>query len=379
MNKKKPKIGLITYHSAYNFGSALQTYGTIKTIIDLGFEIETIDYRTPSQTLWYQSDFSRKKGIRSMIDNFGFEFIKSKRKVRARKFENFISTFLNPTKERYTDYKSLKEAELNYDVLISGSDQIWNIGCGEFKYESKEAILPYFLRFGSPQNRIAYASSFGGQTLRNIRKYRDLLCNYDALSTREPIIRNYIQEATGRNVELVCDPTWLLDKYAWQDLPGIYNPNSSKKYIFVYALYWDIRAFCHWLPKIKDLARRNDMDVFCISPLNYHRDKDINMIQDAGPLDFLSYISHASLVITNTFHGTIFSMNFEKPFYSCCVQPGSRQGQMLAMCGLEDRIINNPSELLDDNDFSCDFTKSSAVINNLRSKSISFLKNSIES
>ncbi len=379
MNQKKPKIGLITYHSAYNFGSALQTYGTIKTIRDLGFEVETIDYRTPSQTLWYQSDFSRKKGIRSMIDNFGFEFIKSKRKVRARKYENFISSFLNPTEERYTDYKSLKEADLHYDILISGSDQVWNIGCGEFKYEPNDAILPYFLQFGSPKNRIAYASSFGGQTLRNIRKYKNLLSTYDALSTREPIIKDYIKEATGRDVELVCDPTWLLDKHTWMDIPGIYNPTSSRKYIFVYALYWNFRALNRWLPVIKELARINNMNVFCISPLNYHRDKDINMIQDAGPLDFLSYISHASLVITNTFHGTIFSMNFERPFYSCCVQPGSRQGQMLAMCCLEDRIINNPSELLEDKDFNCDFTKSTVVINNLRSKSISFLKNSIES
>lgn len=375
-NKDKP-IGLITYHAAYNFGSVLQTYGTIKTINDLGYDVETIDYRTPSQTFWYQTDFSRKKGLRSMIDNFGFQFIKAARRKRARKYEDFITRFLKPTAKQYTGYKQLYDANLDYDVLVSGSDQVWNIGCGEFQYEPHDAILPYFLQFGNPKRRVAYASSFGGQTLRNVRKYKDLLCQYDALSTREPIIRDYIEKATGRDVELVCDPTWLLDRDEWLSLQGTYRPATKRPYIFVYALYWSFRALNRWLPKVKELAQRHGMDIYCVSPLNYHSDKEITMIQDAGPLDILSYLANAALVITNTFHGTIFSMNFEVPFYSCCVQPGSRQGQMLAMCGLEDRIINTPSELLEDNGFGCDFTESTNAIQKLRIDSINYLRTNL--
>lgn len=377
MSNDKPKIGLITYHAAYNFGSVLQTYGTIKTINDLGYDVETIDYRTPSQTFWYQIDFSRKKGLRSMIDNFGFQFIKAARRKRARKYEDFITRFLKPTAKQYTGYKQLYDANLDYDVLVSGSDQVWNIGCGEFQYEPHDAILPYFLQFGNPKRRVAYASSFGGQTLRNVRKYKDLLCQYDALSTREPIIRDYIEKATGRDVELVCDPTWLLDRDEWLSLQGTYRPATKRPYIFVYALYWSFRALNRWLPKVKELAQRHGMDIYCVSPLNYHSDKEITMIQDAGPLDILSYLANAALVITNTFHGTIFSMNFEVPFYSCCVQSGSRQGQMLAMCGLEDRIINTPSELLEDNGFGCDFTESTNAIQKLRIGSINYLRTNL--
>ena len=376
-NKDKP-IGLITYHAAYNFGSVMQTYGTVRTIEKLGLSVETIDYRTPSQTFWYQTDFSRKKGLRSMIDNFGFQFIRTARKERAKKYEDFIVRFLKPTDKRYTNYKQLSDANLAYDVLVSGSDQVWNIGCGEFQYEPDDAILPYFLQFGTPRKRVAYASSFGGQTLRNVRKYKDLLCQYDALSTREPIIRNYIEKATGRNVELVCDPTWLLDKDEWLSLQGISTPETKRPYIFVYALYWNFRALNRWLPKIKELAERNDLDVYCVSPLNYHSDKEITMLQNAGPLDILTYLTNAALVITNTFHGTIFSMNFEVPFYSCCVQPGSRQGQMLTMCGLEDRIVNSPSELLEDNDFRCDFAESTDIIKKLRNNSINYLRTNLD-
>ena len=370
-------VGLITYHAAYNFGSVLQAYGTIRTIEKLGFQVETIDYRTPSQTFWYQTDFSHKKGLRSMIDNWGFQFIRSARKERARKFEEFIAKFLNPTSQRYTCYDQIRDAKFHYDILVSGSDQVWNFGCGEFKYEPQEAILPYFLDFGKPQKRVAYASSFGNQTLRNIRKYKNRLCSYDSLSTREPIIRDYMETVTERDVELVCDPTWLLDKDEWLSMPGIYRPEVERPYIFVYALYWNFRSLNRWLPEIKQLANKLGMDVYCISPLNYCNDKEINMLQDAGPLDFLSYIGNASLVITNTFHGTIFSMNFERPFFSCCVQPGSRQGQMLALCGLEDRIINSPSELLEDDDYELDFKNSSNEIRDLRAKSINYLNKAL--
>ena len=375
--KKKDKIGLITYHAAYNFGSILQTYGTISTLEKLGWDVETIDYRTPSQTFWYQKDFSLKKGIRSMIDNIGFEFIKSARKIRAKKYEQFISEFLRPSDRRFSSYKELCNAKMDYDILISGSDQVWNINCGEFKYEKPDAILPYFLNFGNPHKRIAYASSFGPQTLRNIRKFKDQLTRYDFLSTREPFTREYIERVTNKDVKLVCDPTWLIDKSQWLSLPGVYAPQTRRPYIFVYILYWDFRAMRRWLPKIKELADQKGLDVYCISPLNYCKYKGINMIQDAGPLDILSYLANADFVITNTFHGTIFSMNLEKPFYSCDVQPGSRQGQMLSICELEDRIINNPYELIENLDLQCDFEHSTKKIIKFREESINYLKNAL--
>lgn len=377
-NNENKTVGLITYHAAYNFGSVLQTYGTIRAIEELGYKVETIDYRTWSQDFWYKTDFSVKKGIRSMIENWGFNFIKKSRKIRAEKFERFISDFLNTTSKKLVSYLDIKKQNFSYPILVSGSDQIWNIGCGEFKYEPHEAILPYFLQFGNPKKRIAYASSFGGQSLRNIRNYKDLLCSYDYLSTREPIIRDYMEKVCKRKVNLVCDPTWLLDKKEWLSIPGIYKPNVNRPYVFVYALYWDFRALKRWLSAIKELASKNMFDVHCISPLNYHKDNESHMLQDAGPLDFLSYLANASIVVTNTFHGTIFSMNFEVPFYSCCVQPCSRQGQMLEMCGLEDRIINSPEELRKATDITVDFSKSTETISSLRSSSKIYLTRALE-
>lgn len=373
----KAKVGLITYHAAYNFGSVLQAYGTVRTIESLGYDVETLDYQTPSQQFWYHTDFSTKKGIRTMLETIGFKFIKKDRQKRAEKYEQFISSYLRPTTEKYTRYEDFSVIGNKYDILVSGSDQVWNIGCGEFRNEPGNAILPYFLQFGNPQKRVAYASSFGGQTIRGIRRYAEQLKSYDSLSTREPIIKRYMESVTGREVELVCDPTWLLDKKEWMKLPEIFTPKTDRPYIFVYALYWPSRILKRWLNAVKQIARKNNWDVYCISPLNYHKDSEVHMLQDAGPIDFLSYLANAQLVVTNTFHGTIFSVNFERPFYSCSTNAGSRQAQMLELCNLEDRIINSPSELADATDFDVDFTNASHIINTFRENSKKYLETSL--
>lgn len=372
------KVGLITYHSAYNFGSALQTYATVKSLENLGYEVETIDYRTPSQTEWYNVDFSPKKGLRHIKNNYKYLFIKKERATRRAKYEEFIAKFLRPSAERFISYDEIKSAEFDYDYLISGSDQIWNFKCGEFRHESHDAILPYFLQFGQPKKRIAFSSSFGNQSLRQIRKYKELLMNYDALSTREPIGKRWICRAIDKDdVKLVCDPTWLLDKKQWMSIEGVYKPSIKKNYILVYLLEWHPSTIDHWMAFIKKLAARNDMDVVVITPLNYYENKNVMVLQDAGPLDFLSYMGNASLVITSTFHGTMFPVNFEIPFYCCKAQPASRQGQILELCGLEDRIIHTPDELLEDEDFCCDFSKSSIFVSELRSESLLFLKEAL--
>lgn len=371
-------IGLITYHSAYNFGSVLQTYATVKTIENLGYQVETIDYRTPSQTFWYQTDYNLKKTKKELLLNIGFNFIKKSRNIRKEKFEEFIKKFLNPSKDQYHSYQELLKVEFQYETLISGSDQIWNFNCREFEREPYESILPYFLQFGSPKKRIAYASSIGVNTLRYVKKHKDLFNSYDFISTREPIGKRYIEQVVEKDVELVCDPTWLLDKKQWSELPGLYKPVIDRPYILIYSLSWHLLNSKKWFDAICELAKKKDMDIFCISPLMYLRDKRIKFLNDAGPVDFLSFVLNASLIITNTFHGTIIPINLEVPVYSCNVLPGSRQGQILELCDLEDRIIQTPQELLEETDYSCVFSKSTKLISEFRKSSIEYLYNSIQ-
>lgn len=374
MNHTKPKIGLITYHSAYNFGSVLQAYATQHTLEALGYEVDMIDYRTPSQTLWYTSDITTKKGLRSLIEAPFFLRVHGKRRRRAEKFEAFMSSMMNLTPQRLTRYEDF--ASISYPILVSGSDQVWNYACGEFRFEPWDAIRPYFLDFGNPLKRVAYASSFGTPTEEYVKKCAPYLRHYDSLSTREPIGKRFLENNVNKPVTLVADPTWLLDKAKWSTL--LKDEKPRKPYVLIYSLALNWRHAGPWLEAVKSLAAQKGLDIYCISPLHPLIHSGIRMVDDAGPLDFLSLLKGAELVVTNTFHGTIFSMNFEVPFISCSVKPDSRQIQMLEMCGLTDRIANSPEELAAfTGAYELDFTESAKTISEFRNRSVKYLEDAL--
>lgn len=371
------KVGLITFHSAFNFGGILQSYALFKIISDFGCDIETVDYRTRSQDIVFRKDFHLKKNIMEMLKNCGFLFIRKDRTRRKEKFERFIKTYLNPSKTLLKNYDDFVKNEFDYDILVSGSDIIWNSGARSFRYEPNDSIFPYFLKFGNPLKRISYASSFGNKNQKKIMDKKELLQNYDFLSTREYPVKVLIEEILNRKVEWVCDPTWLLNKNEWLTLPGIYIPNSRKPYILVYALYWDRKKLKQWLKPVKELAAKG-MDIVLFSPMNFYSDKEINVIQDAGPIDFLSYLSKAELVVTTTFHGMIFAMNFEIPFFSWNIKEKSRQYSILKYCGLENRIINKPENILEFENYHCDFSYSTKQIEKLRESSMDYLMRALD-
>lgn len=382
IENNKPKIGLITYHSAYNFGCMLQTYGTIKTLENLGYNVNTINYRPKIQTNFYQKDIFLLKVFRAKLNNFSILFLGKKRAERRKKFEDFMNTFLRPTKKVFFRHSDLQKHDFNYEILLCGSDQIWNKeGCLEFS-QFEDTILGYYLDFGKPKKKIAYGPSYGSCSYRTIKQYSNYLLKFDSISAREPYGKKYMEKITGKDVELVCDPTWLLNKEDWSQLPGIYDPkekNNNRNFIFIYALTPNGKEVKKWLSVIKNLANISDLDIYLVAPYCYISDKHINVLHDTGPIDFLSYMLNAKFVFTNTFHGTIFSMNFEKPFFTFGASIGSRQEQILNMFGLDDRILKTPKDLNNAKDiFHINYKKPLEKMNEFRKSSIEFLKNALE-
>lgn len=376
MNKiDRPQVGIITYHAGYNFGSVLQAYATQQTLEKLGYASEIIDYRTPSQTQWYNSNVITDSLV-SLIKTIGLSGVRKERAVRRAKYEEFISRNLRLTEKRYTAFEQIREEQWDYPILLSGSDQIWNLSCGEFAHESGDAIRPYFLDFGNPQKRIAYASSIGTQTLNYVKGIKPYLDAYDFLSSRETVGCRYLSKVTGREVTQVVDPTWLLDKNEWE-IPGVFNPSPDRPYIFVYTLNMWNRSISGWFEALREIASKRGWDIYCVSPITYVNVKGVRCIQDAGPLDILSYIRNAALVVTNTFHGTIFSVNHEIPFFSIMGGVGSRQQQILELCDLEDRLLSSPGELSGLKELSCDFSVSQTIVKKKRMQSIEYLKESL--
>ena len=202
-----------------------------------------------------------------------------------------------------------------------------------------------------------------------IEKYLNYLEKFQSISIRESEGAELLSSMLGRTVYNTLDPTLMLNSEGWK-LDGTYSVDED--YIFVYTLN-RFKAANEFVKNAKDLAKKLGKKVVCVSPLSNILDKDIETHADFGPLDFLSYIRCASLVITDSFHGTAFSVNFRVPFYNIGKGQDSRKVQLLKKLGLESRICGNFEELIYLNDCACEFDEATKRLNEERYKTRQYL------
>ena len=377
------RIGIITILKVNNYGAELQAYATQAILNRLGYDAEIIDY------LFYKNPGHKVTRLSKPVFKFGWrkriaEWLYPKlEKLKARKdsesqrrrmerFEQFhkMNTQMSQT------YKTIDELYTNvtdYDIYMVGSDQVWNPGI----YSSLE---PYFLTFAPKgKRRIAYASSFGISTLADqyIPFYRKVLQEIDAIGVREEQAVNLIKAVSGKDATWVLDPTLLLTADEWIQVA---HPIISlqEKYLLIYEL-----TPC---PYIKTLA------LYLSKILNYRivrickqaavEDKEpgILNVTDAGPAEFLQLFSEASLVLTNSFHGTAFSINFSKNFYT--ITPArkannSRQQSLLKLMGLESRLLPENAPFPDMTEITINYIPVRSILEKERTKSTQFINNAI--
>lgn len=380
------KIGIITILKCNNFGAELQAYATQKKLNLMGYDAEIIDmlyYKHPD----FQKTKNSKPFVKQSIINKIIEFLKftiltpviykivplisKKMKIRNMKFEDFHkkNTKISRT---YISQDSLYANCDEYDVYVVGSDQVWNPGTGM-------NIEPYFLTF-VPENKIkiSYASSFGVTKIPTEykEKYNQLLNNINHISVREDAGISIVKEVANRNAELVLDPTLLLNKEEWSQCGSGINPNKGK-YVLIYEV--------HPSEKIQklafDYAYKNNLPVYRIGVrgiLNWKTKGIINFV-DIGPADFVSLFQNAEIIFTNSFHGTAFSVNFGKNFYTVLSKYGkknSRMTSLLSILDLESRIIyqEEDKQIVYIN---YDKDKVQKLLQIERDKSISYLEKSI--
>jgi hypothetical protein len=364
------KVGIITFHRAMNYGAVLQAYALEKKILGLGYECEIIDYRYNKVELYYgrlqPGKFKYIKGIRNILGtlkNDLFFFPKSKKN----KFDEFIDKYLKLSKEMY-NRDQLINTNLLYDVFITGSDQVWNCACTDFDKE-------YFLDFvADSHKKNSYGASFGFAELpiNYIHKYNDLLKDFEHISVREKHGITIIKDLTGLDAHLCLDPTLLLMKDQWDEIaisPG------KKKYILVYT----IAESDSLVEFAKELAKKTGLDIIYIDiGLTYLNIE--NRIWDGGPREFLGWVSEAEYIITNSFHGTVFSINYHKKFF-CELQKtrdaaNSRLENMLDMVCLREREIldGKNSQMLAE----IDYKRIDEIVNKEGEKSLKYLKAILE-
>ena len=370
------KVGLMTFHAAHNYGSVLQAFATQYTIEKLGYPCEIINYRLKNQREFYNKLYSYKFGKKFFVSRLLKLPEHRKARKRLQKFEAFITERLKLTSKEYTTYDALLSLRDQYDVLVSGSDQVWNENCtAEFRTEPPESILGYYLAFaGDKTRRIAISSSFGNMREEAIQKYKAYLSQYASLSCREQNGADMLSKLLGREVTNTLDPTFLLKRDEWL-IKGVYD--VKEEYIFVYTLA-RYRTAQKMLKDIHAFAQRQNMKVICVAPFCPVHVPGIKAFADCGPLDFLSYIRSAKLVITDSFHGTAFSVNFGVPFYNIQRGNDQRKAQLLNKLGLGHRILAESAELAKIEDFSCDFTAAWEKLNCERNATMQYLQNALE-
>jgi len=364
------KIALITIHWTPNYGAALQAFSTVQVLKEFG-EVSVIDYR--SKRLYRSMALLRFGGEFRAVLRVGKDVFRLfPRYCVIKKFKRFGHEYLNMTKIISTD-QDFNELSRQFDIFVSGSDQIWN---PRVSNENGKIDGRYFLDFAGGQKKISYASSIGSYNYseKELSRVVSLLEQYDHLAVRESDSAKYLEELLKRPVEHVLDPTLLLTKDQWLQAFEIDEDDCVNPYILVYALKKD-KALKR---AVETVASYLKIRVITIDQDPFTNFKNEKHIRDAGPIDFVKLFSKASYVVTNSFHGVCFSLNFNIPFVVTTPPGGiNRIDSLLVAVGAPDRIVKDSAKLSALVEAKLEFSAMNNRLNRLRKESMKYIKNSI--
>lgn len=363
------KIGVLTFHASYNFGSNLQAYALqeyVKKIMNNNVEYEIINFRTDKQIQLYTS-FLEKKGLVNFIKRI--IFIREIKNIKLKKiyYEKFISEKLNVT-NRIANISELKKNCSKYDYLLVGSDQIWNTSAFDFDWS-------YFLDFVKNKKKLSYAASFGPLKMNwskeETERIRKSLNDFSFISVREEGSYENVLKLTNKKADINIDPTLLLKKEEWIDVIKNSKCQIPKNdYILLYNLKGK-----EYVKLAKKISKTLNIPV--VVPLFGNRLEimyGFKKIYATGPIEFLDLIKNSKLVLSSSFHGTLFSIIFNKPFFSLNGDKDFRISNILKTLKLEDRTINiNDYKEKSSNSFDIDFSCANEELEKQRNKSKEYL------
>lgn len=365
------KVGIITFHASHNYGSMLQAYALQQTVLSLGYECEIINLRTLIQRKNYRPYFIHIGWIKRLKELGPLRLIiESIHKYR--KFEKFINEKYILSKHTYTTAKELRNANLDYDCYISGSDQIWNTSCFDFQ-------TSYFLDFVKHGKRIAYAPSMGPKPFDEIDKkfypfIKESVARYNAIAVREQDEAILLEQIANITPPVVLDPTLLVNPQDWSALAGD-KPLIDGDYIFIYTP-WYYNYGSLFTTALK-LAKLHDLKIICSMPDNvsrWRKEPHFQYYTAVGPIEFLNLVKFSKYVFCGSFHAVVFSILFNKPFFAYEGMNDSRIAPLLKITNLEQCAKIEGGQL----PISYNNEKAREKLEPHISKSIQYLKNAID-
>lgn len=368
-------IGIITYHHYYNYGTMLQALALQEKVEQLGYQAELIDFKQDNSLSRYEMlklrikrmpvYIKERKKYRALADSR--EKIKEKNEL----FEQFYKTYLHVGKKKYTTTQQLMENPPVYDGYVVGSDQTWN----PFVANSPEAFFLPFVENKSKKG--SYGPSLAVKSLSDEKEkeYRKKLSNFSFLSCREQDGAQLLSRITQKEVKCVLDPTLLLSAKEWGKYCEFEIPKEP--YILVYFL-GEKSEHRRAVEKIQKLT---NWKIICLPAAYLEMENNDYKKVWGGPKEFLSLIRGAALICTDSFHGTMFSINFQRNFFSFCKSSDSEESSensrlysALNIFGLSNRIIHNMDNLTAE-DISIDYKNVIPILEEQRRDSIEYLEN----
>ncbi len=346
------RIGIITIHKSPNYGACLQSYALWKYIHEQGYDVEIIDLLRPTHDGYKASrKFKECRSPKRTI------LTKMKSKARAwfgktramcplggmaqKKFDKFNSNIhLSRT---YMGIEDLYKNPPEYDLYITGSDQVWNPS-------QTYCIEPYFLSFvPKGRTKISYASSIGITKLleKEAKMFKDRLSTYTAVSVREKAAKILLEQVTGQSIEQVADPTFLLSYNTWRYLSDT-SEYTFTDYIFLFTLSYNAELFEYASTLSKQSGKQFIYLCGNIHSVPEQVKCQCTLISDAGPCDFLRLIEKATLVITDSFHCTVFSIILNTNNFYTFIPKGNNRGSriidLLSTFSLQTHLLAAPLE-----------------------------------
>ena len=323
------KIGIFTFHCAHNFGAVLQAYALQTYLRNQGHESYIIDYRPNYLVRGYRKfsiyNWVSKNPINWFRKVVTEPFLIKDRFTKWNKFNDFISKSLNlyPFEKINNDKK--------FDLFLFGSDQIWNS-----KLMGGEWDAVYFGK-GLGSKCCSYAASMGWDNVDEdrINIFKSLMAHLSAISVREETLCKSLNLISDQTIHWVCDPVFLLSMEDWA--AKVHPIKNIKPYVLCFNLLHSEEC----MKQAQIVSYNLGYELIEITGDVHHLRGNYKVLQDIGPIDFISYIASASFVVTSSFHGTAFSIIFKKSFYS--IGMGDKSGRvssLLSIVELEHRLLN---------------------------------------
>lgn len=366
------KAGIITIYDLLNYGNRLQNYAVTKIFEDLGYEVDTLlidEYRIKDLI---KIILFRERNIHWNVRQESEEFFLKQDELSRKKYLNFKEfTYKYMSIKKVSGSKlGLKYLNHEYDIFIAGGDQIWNPLIGH-------AIDWEFLTFADNKKKISIAPSFGIGELPDVEKkaIKRYLKDFEHISVREKTGQDIIRDLLSKESTLLVDPTLLITKEDWLKIASTpSNVDLNRPYILLYFLGTVSDRIQERIDRIAAETGYQVLNLF---------DKSNPDLFSASPSDFVSLIAQAKIVLTDSFHASVFSLIFERPFLvfnraGKHSNMSSRIENFIDMFKLQRKYVQDEAAVDYVTDiWEHDYSESLAVLNIEKERALSFIMKAI--